>query len=172
MGWGIGVALVLCAVVLIWALVFIPRGQLGSNARQATGGPTGVLANQGAGGSTTAKNDSVVPQSSPSVGAGQNSPAAAAQIDKSAGPLQLTDAQRAKIRSYFAGNKGDHTGSADFALSVGAAVPQQARLQKLPPQISSVLGGYQADQYILVGNQLVIVDPNARRVVAVIPGMG
>ena len=172
MGWGIAVALVLCAAVLIWAFVFIPKGQLGATDRQATGGPTGQFANQGSGQSTVAKNDRVVPQTSTKGGAGQNSPAAAAQIEKSAGPLQLSDAQRAKIRSYFADNKGDRTDNADFALSVGAAVPQQARLQKLPPQISSALGGYQADQYVLVRNQLVIVDPNARRVVAVIPGMG
>jgi len=172
MGWGIGAALVLCAVVLIWALVFIPHGQLGATDRQATGGPTGQFANQGSGQSSVAKNDSVVPQTSTKVGAGQNSPAAAAQIEKSAGPLQLSDAQRAKIRSYFADNIGDRTNTAEFSISVGAAVPQQARLQKLPPQISSALGGYQADQYILVRNQLVIVDPNARRVVAIIPGMG
>jgi hypothetical protein len=35
-----------------------------------------------------------------------------------------------------------------------------------------VIGGYQGDDYLLVGDQLVIVDPSARRVVAIVPGIG
>jgi hypothetical protein len=42
-------------------------------------------------------------------------------------------------------------------------------LQKLPPEISSAMGGYQGNDYVLVGEQLVIVDPSARRVVARVP---
>jgi Protein of unknown function (DUF1236) len=171
--WGIGASLVLLAIVLIWAFVFIPQGQLGSTARQATGGPTGVRANQGSGESTSAKNNAVVPQTSAKVGAGQNSPAAAAQIEQTAGPLQLTDQQRARIRSYFTNNNNaDRIASTDFALSIGAAVPQNVPLQKLPPDLASVMRGFQADEYVMVGNQLVIVDPNARRVVAVVPNAG
>jgi hypothetical protein len=44
-------------------------------------------------------------------------------------------------------------------------------LQKLPPQISSIIGGYQGDDFLIVSDQLVIVDPNARRVVAIIPNI-
>jgi hypothetical protein len=60
----------------------------------------------------------------------------------------------------------------DFSVAIGAAVPQQVKLQKLPSQISSVIGGYQGDDYLLVGDQLIIVDPSARRVVAIVPGIG
>jgi hypothetical protein len=35
-----------------------------------------------------------------------------------------------------------------------------------------VIGGYQGDDYVLVGDQLVIVDPNPRRVVAIVPNVG
>jgi hypothetical protein len=59
--------------------------------------------------------------------------------------------------------------SANFSLAVGAAVPQDVPLQKLPPEISSVMGGYQSNDYVFVGDQLVIVDPSARRVVARVP---
>jgi hypothetical protein len=34
------------------------------------------------------------------------------------------------------------------------------------------MGGYHGDEYVLVGNQLVIVDAGARRVVAIVPNIG
>lgn len=169
--WGSIAALVLGIACLVWALVFVPKGELGTAARQPSG-PTGTLANQGAGESATAKNDAVTPVQPATGGSGQNANGEAAQIDQSATPLQLTDAQRQRIASYFAKASGDRMQTADFALSIGAAVPQQVQLQKLPPEISSAMGGFQGDQYVLVGNQLVIVDPSARRVVAVVPDVG
>jgi hypothetical protein len=45
-------------------------------------------------------------------------------------------------------------------------------LAKLPRQISAAIGGYQGDDYVLVGDQLVIVDPSGRRIVAVVPNIG
>lgn len=172
LGWAVGGSLLVLAAVLIWAFVFIPRGEWGLTERQTNTGPTGQLANQRSGESVAAKNDAVVPQTSRTVGAGQNSPAAATQIEQSAAPLQLSRQQRAKIHSYFAIGKADRVDSADFSLSIGAAVPQQVQLQKLPAAVSSAMGGYRGDEYILVRNQLVIVDPNARRVVAVVPDAG
>ena len=62
--------------------------------------------------------------------------------------------------------------SVDFSVAIGAAVPRKVELQKLPPQITSVLGGYQGDDYLIVGDQLVIVDQSARRVIAIVPNIG
>jgi len=91
-----------------------------------------------------------------------------ARIERTATPLQLSDAQRQQIRQYFANKPGQRTQGANFSLAVGAAVPQDVPLQKLPPEILSALGGYQGNDYVLVGDQLVIVDPTARRVVALV----
>ena len=93
----------------------------------------------------------------------------AAQIEQTAAPLKLSDAQRQQIRQYFASQPGQRMQSANFSLAVGAAVPQDVPLQELPPEILSALGGYQGNDYVLVGDQLVIVDPTARRVVALVP---
>jgi hypothetical protein len=169
---GTGVLLVLGAVILVWVFVFVPQGEPGRNGEPHGAASTGVLSNEGSGQSAAAKNNAVTPQTNQQVGAGQNSPGAAAQIEQTAEPLKLTDQQRQQIRDFFANQKGDRTGGVNFSLAIGSAVPQDVQLQKLPPEVSSALGGYQADQYILVGNQLVIVDPNARRVVAIVPGIG
>ncbi len=165
---GITVAVLCVAAVLVWAYVYVPPG---ASVPQQAGGPTGTLTNQGAGQSTAGKNETVAPQ--PGTGTGQNSSAEAGQIERSAGPLKLSDQQRQQIRSYFASNnKADRLNSADFTLSIGSAVPQQVPLQKLPPEIASAMQGFANDDYVLVGNQLVIVEPNARRVVAVVPDAG
>ena len=172
MMWGVGVALALFAAVLIWVFVTVPNGQLGGTARQGPSPSTGVLANQNAGESQAGKSNTVTPRQNPTVGSGQNSSGEAAQIEQSATSLKLTDSQREQIRSYFAGKSASRLQKADFSVAIGAAVPQQVELQKLPAEVSSVLGGYQGDDYVLVGDQLVIVEPSARRVVAILPNIG
>ncbi len=167
------IGLVCVAAILVWSLVLVPRGEGGITARQNTGlqaGPTGPLANQGSGESIAAKNNAVMPQSTS--GTGQNSNGEAQQIDQTAAPLQLTDQQRQRIHGYFARNNADRVKSANFALSIGAAVPKQVPLQPLPSEVAAAMQGFQNDQYIMVGNQLVIAEPNARRVVAVVPDAG
>lgn len=171
MMWGAGAAVVLFVVVLVWALAAIPRGELGASARQPSPA-TGTLANQGGGESQLAKNNMVTPETSPVTGSGQNANGEAAQIEQSATPLKLSAAQRQQIATFFAGKPADRMASADFALSVGAAVPQQVALQTLPPEIATAMNGFKGDQYVLVKDQLVIVDPSARRVVAVVPDIG
>jgi len=170
--WGAGAAIVLFAAVLVWAFVTAPNGQLGGTTRQGPSPSTGVLANQGAGESQAGKNEAVTPRQNPTVGSGQSSSGEAAQIGQSATPLTLTDAQREQIRSYVGGKSAGRLQSVDFSLAIGAAVPQHVEPQKLPPQISSAIGGHQGDDYVIVGDQLVIVDPSARRVVAIVPNIG
>jgi cytochrome c len=133
--------------------------------------PNGVLANQGSGESKAGKNDTVKPRPNSTGGSGQSSSGEAAEIEQSAKPLQLSDAQRQQIRQYFVSRPGQRMRSANFSLAIGAAVPQDVPLQKFPPEMSSVMGGYQGDDYVLVGDQLVIVDPSARRVLALVPNI-
>jgi hypothetical protein len=167
MMWGwLGLTVVLF-VVLVW--VTAPNGPPGSTARPRPSPENGMLANQGSGESQAGQNNMVTPRENSAVGSGQNASGEAAQIEQTATPLNLSDAQRQQIRQYFASKPGQRMQSANFSLAVGAAVPQDVPLQKLPPEISSVMGGYQSNDYVLVGDQLVIVDPSARRVVARVP---
>jgi hypothetical protein len=41
-----------------------------------------------------------------------------------------------------------------------------------PTPSTGVLGGYQGDDYLIVGDRLIIVDPSARRVTAIVPNIG
>jgi hypothetical protein len=133
--------------------------------------PTTPKSNQGSGESEAAKHDSILPDKSATGGGGQSSSGEAAQIERSAGPLKLTAAQQQKIKSYFADKQSKPLKSVAFSISIGAAVPRQIKLQKLPIPIISALGGFQGEDYVLVGHQLVVVDDNARRVVAIVPNV-
>ena len=150
-------------VVLVW--VTAPNGPPGITSHPRPSATNGKLANQGSGESQAGKNNNVMPRQNSTVGSGQN----AAQIEQTETPLKLSEAQRQQILQYFASKPGQRMQSANFSLAIGAAVPQEVPLQKLPPEISSAMGAYQGNDYVLVGDQLVIVDPTARRVVALVP---
>lgn len=138
---------------------------------QQPSSPTVPKADQGSGESKAAKHSTIVPEKSATGGGGQSSSGEAAQIEQSAKPLKLSGAQRQKIKSYFT-SKGSHPlKSVGFSLSIGSAVPRQTDLHKLPAEIVSALGGFQGDDYVLVGHQLVVIDDHARRVVAIVPGV-
>jgi hypothetical protein len=168
--WGSAFGIAVIAAILVWVLVVVPGQHPGNTTAQLL--PTGTPVNQGFSESIAAKNHTVTPEQPATGGPSRNASGEAAQIDQSAGPLQLTDVQRNQIHAYFAGKNAGRVQNPHFALSVGAAVPQQVQLQKLPSTVSSVMQGFQNDQYVLVGTELVVVDPDARRVVAIVPNVG
>lgn len=165
------VAVVAFVACLVWLFAIVPYNGLAGRAHGPTAA-TGALANQASGQSIAAKNDQVMPEPSATGGGGQGSSGNAAQIERSAAPLKLSDSQRQQIDSYFAGDAGNRIQQADFGLSIGAAVPAEVVLRKLPENVSSAMGGYHGDDYVIVGKQLVIVDAAARRIVAIVPNIG
>ena len=71
----------------------------------------------------------------------------------------MTEEQRAQhLRSHFAKQTAHRTDSVDFARSIASAVPQHSELRELPAEISAIVDGYRGDDYVVVRDQLVIVD--------------
>lgn len=60
---------------------------------------------------------------------------------------------------------------APFEMMIGTAVPRQVVLKHRPPEIAQVMNGYQGDQYLLVQDEMVIVDHASHRVVAIVPAV-
>jgi len=58
---------------------------------------------------------------------------------------------------------------AEFPLELGAAVPRSVRLYTLPPEIVEIVPEYSGYDYVLVGDDIVIIDPDSHEIVAVIP---
>ena len=87
------------------------------------------------------------------------------------GSLSLSAEQRKKLTDYFSHPNGkiNEDKTTKFTVSVGAAVPRQVALAPLAPGLKQILPTYQNDQYVVVDDRLVIVTPDDRRIVAIIP---
>ncbi|MGP0089845.1 MAG: DUF1236 domain-containing protein [Xanthobacteraceae bacterium] len=82
--------------------------------------------------------------------------------------IPLSTEQHARIRDTIRGEKVEHLSNVQFSISVGEAVPQTVHLFRLPAQIVDYAPQYQDYEYILVGDDILIVDPRTLRIVAVI----
>jgi hypothetical protein len=58
----------------------------------------------------------------------------------------------------------------NFSLNVGTAVPRSVTLHTLPPAILTLVPAYRGFRYVLVGDDIVIIDPDTYEIVDVIPG--
>jgi hypothetical protein len=58
---------------------------------------------------------------------------------------------------------------ANFTVRVGATVPASVRLQPLPRDIVEFVPAYRGHRFVVVRDQIVIVDPSNPRIVAVLP---
>ncbi|WP_456016678.1 DUF1236 domain-containing protein [Methylorubrum populi] len=57
----------------------------------------------------------------------------------------------------------------NFSVNVGTAIPRSVSLHPLPPAILSVVPAYRGLQFILVGDDIVIIDPDTYEIVDIIP---
>ena len=93
------------------------------------------------------------------------------QIKGTSQPLELSAEQREKIRSYVSAHPEGRLEQADFTLMIGTGVPQQVPLANLPLELADALGGYTGSKFVIVRDKMAIVDPEVRRIVAVIPDL-
>jgi hypothetical protein len=86
-------------------------------------------------------------------------------------PSGLTAEQRDKIRGLVAGPREARVDTSEFMPKVGHTVPSYVLLHRLPAQLADIMGAYHGSDYLIVLDQMVIVDPKSRRIVAVVPGV-
>ncbi|EJW13670.1 Uncharacterized protein DUF1236 [Rhodovulum sp. PH10] len=56
----------------------------------------------------------------------------------------------------------------NFSLSIGTAVPRSVRLARVPSTVIEIHPAWRAYEYFVVGDQVVIVDPDDLHIVAII----
>lgn len=96
-------------------------------------------------------------------------PSAAAQGPKPGVSTPLSNEQHVKIRETLRGERTEHLTNVPFAITIGEAVPRTVHLYKLPVRALEYVPQYRDYEYILVGDEIVIIDPRTFRIVAVIP---
>lgn len=95
-------------------------------------------------------------------------PVAARDETKSRAPAALSTEQHAKIWSTLRGEKTERLTNVRFSTTVGEVVPGTVRLYRMPASIVEYAPEYRDYEYILVGDEILIVDPRTLRIVAVI----
>ncbi|WP_246689991.1 DUF1236 domain-containing protein, partial [Methylobacterium sp. WL7] len=56
-----------------------------------------------------------------------------------------------------------------FGLAIGTAIPRSVRLHRLPPAIIEIVPEYEGYDFVLVRDDIVIIDPDTYEIVDVIP---
>jgi Protein of unknown function (DUF1236) len=87
---------------------------------------------------------------------------------KSGAPAALSAEQHAKIWSTLRGEKAERLSNVHFSTTVGGVIPATVHLYRLPVSIVEYVPQYRDYEYILVGDEILIVDPRTLRIVAVI----
>ncbi len=105
------------------------------------------------------------------VAVAQTAPAAGPSTDPASAPdLQLNAAQKQTIYTSVRNLNVKNETPPNFQPIVGAAVPVEIKLEPMPQTIAELTPRVKDFQVGLISNQVVIVEPKARRVVEVIAG--
>ena len=84
--------------------------------------------------------------------------------------VKLSQDQRTKIKDVIVRDRNvARIGSADFHVGVGVTVPRTVHVAVLPPEVVTIVPEYRGFEYVVVGDQLLIVDPNTLEIVAILP---
>ncbi|HET9413743.1 MAG TPA: DUF1236 domain-containing protein [Pseudolabrys sp.] len=84
-----------------------------------------------------------------------------------AGSAKLSTEQRTKITSIIKQRKVEPT-KLSVSVSVGTRVPASVHLYPLPVEVVAVYPAWQGYGYILVGDQIVVINPRSHEIVAII----
>jgi hypothetical protein len=84
--------------------------------------------------------------------------------------VQLSETQRTQVKNIVVQNhEVARVNNVNFNISVGTAVPRSVHVEVLPADIVTIVPEYRGFNYIVVGDQLLIIDPNSLEIVAVLP---
>ena len=83
-------------------------------------------------------------------------------------PASLSTEHHAQFRETIRSEKVAPLNDVRFSVTIGEAIPRTVHLNRLPPRILEYAPQYRGYEYILVGDDILIVDPRTLRIVAVI----
>jgi len=78
----------------------------------------------------------------------------------------LSQEQRSTIRQRLSG--GPRVSNLDVSISVGSRLPREVEVRPLPAAVIEIVPQYRGYHFVLVGEQIVIVDPETFEIVAVL----
>ena len=99
----------------------------------------------------------------------RTAPNEAARADSKLGaPAALSTEHHTQFRETIRSERVAPLNDVRFSVTIGEAIPRTVHLNRLPPRILEFAPQYRSYEYILVGDDILIVDPRTLRIVAVI----
>jgi hypothetical protein len=86
--------------------------------------------------------------------------------------VQLNDTQRTRLSESVSHLNLQPLTNVNFSVSVGTAIPRDVRLQQLPADVVEIVPQYRGYNFVLVRDEIVIVDPSSYQIVATMPYSG
>ncbi|MET4290553.1 hypothetical protein ABIB06_001319 [Bradyrhizobium sp. LB8.2] len=86
--------------------------------------------------------------------------------------VNINDQQRTRISTSISHLNVLPLNNVNFSLSVGTAVPRDIRLQPLPAEVVEIVPQYRGYNFVLVKDEIVIVEPSTYKIVTVLPYSG
>jgi len=87
----------------------------------------------------------------------------------SAASTSMTTEQKTKIRQNMMGGNAPRVNNINFSLNVGTVVPSHVHVVAVPPVLVEVHPEWRGYRYFVVNDEIVIVEPDTLRIVAVLP---
>jgi hypothetical protein len=96
--------------------------------------------------------------------------ATAGKAGGSAPKVELSEQQRTKVKDIIVRDRSaPRIAHADFSVHVGVTVPRTVHVAVLPTEIVEIVPEYRGFDYVLVGDELLIIDPHTLEIVYILP---
>jgi hypothetical protein len=86
--------------------------------------------------------------------------------------VNINDHQRTRLSQSFAHANVQPLSNVNFSVSVGTVIPRDVRLHALPADVVEVVPQYRGYNFVMVRDEIVIVDPATYKIVTVLPRSG
>ena len=86
--------------------------------------------------------------------------------------VNINDQQRTRISASISHLNLQPLTNVNFSLSEGTVVPRDVRLQPLPAEVVEIVPQYRGYDFVLVKDEIVIVEPSTYKIVTVLPYSG
>jgi Protein of unknown function (DUF1236) len=100
---------------------------------------------------------------------GRNSTSSSTTVGQAGAGAKLSTEQRTQITSVIREEHVAPVNNVNFSISVGARVPREGiELHTLPSRVVTIYPEWRSYRYVMVREQIVIIDPNTYEIVAVL----
>jgi hypothetical protein len=83
--------------------------------------------------------------------------------------VHLSSEQRTRIATVVTSHREARVDHVDFSIRVGVRVPHTVHIVALPEEIVTIVPQYRGFYYVVVRNEILIIDPDTYEIVAVLP---